>query len=81
MKTMKCAQLGGPATCTVEFHANDWEDLKNQSMNHGKEMAQQKDAAHIEAMAIMMEIGKDEAKMNAWMDEKKKEFDALPQDE
>lgn len=77
---MKCSQLGGPASCTTEFHAENWEDLKNQSMEHGKEMARKKDQAHLDAMAKMMEIGRDEEKMNAWMDEKEKEFNELPED-
>jgi len=43
-------------------------------------MFQKGDKAHIGAMNEMMGLMKDEKAMKKWMDEKKKEFDALPDD-
>jgi hypothetical protein len=36
MKTMTCKQLGG--ACYLEFHADTFDDIANQSRKHGMEM-------------------------------------------
>jgi len=79
MKTMMCKQLGG--ACDLEFHAETFEEMAEQSKNHGMEMFQKKDEAHMKAMQEMMELMKDPDKMQEWMEGKKAEFEALAEDE
>ena len=76
LKSMTCNQLGG--ACDIVFTGNSFDDLAQQSQNHGKDMFGANDAAHMEAMGKMMELMKTEGAMEAWMSERKAEFDALP---
>lgn len=77
MKTMTCKQLGG--ACDQEFHADTFDDIAEQSKKHGMKMFQQQDEAHIKAMNDMQALmQKTPDTMNEWMDNKRKEFDALP---
>ena len=78
MKTMTCKQLGG--ACDKEFHANSLEEIAEMSRQHGMEMFQQKDEAHLAAMSEMQELMKKPEAMTVWFENKKKEFDALPED-
>ncbi len=78
MKTMSCRQLGG--ACDKEFHANSFEEIAEMSKQHGMEMFQKKDEAHLRAMSEMQEIMKAPDAMKSWFENKKKEFDALPED-
>jgi hypothetical protein len=80
MKTMKCNQLGGPETCGQEFHAETFDEMKGQSMKHAHEMQEKGDEAHVKVMGEMKEKMKDPEAMQKWMDERKAEFDALPED-
>ena len=57
MKTMNCKQLGG--ACEKEFQANTFEEMSELSKQHGMEMHQKQDAAHLEAMQEMQ--GHDES--------------------
>lgn len=77
MKTMTCKQLGG--ACDLEFHANTFEEIANMSKKHGMEMFQQRDTNHLEAMNAMMELMKSPQAMQEWFENKRKEFDALPE--
>jgi len=77
MKTMTCRQLGG--ACDKEFTAATFEEIAEMSRNHGIEMFQVGDAAHIEAMSAMQDLMSAPEAMQAWMDERRKEFDALPE--
>ena len=77
---MTCKQLGGPVNCNQEFHAETFEDMKQQSMNHGKEMFQKQDQDHLQAMQSMKVKMQDPQAMQGWMEKKKKEFDELPED-
>ncbi len=77
MKTMTCKQLGG--ACDQEFHAASFEEIGEMSKKHAMEMLQKGDKAHLEAMNSMKELMNSPADMKAWMDEKKKEFEALPE--
>ena len=43
MKTMTCEELGG--ACTMEFHAITFEEIAEQSKNHGMEMLKSGDKA------------------------------------
>ena len=78
MKTMTCKQLGG--ACDKEFHAETFEDIAEMSKQHGTEMFQQGDKAHLEAMNKMKELMQKPEAMKEWFDDKRKEFDALPED-
>ena len=76
MKTMTCKQLGG--ACEKTFSADSFEEIAEQSRQHGMQMFKQADQAHLKAMNDMREQMKDGKAMQAWMDQKKKEFDSLP---
>lgn len=75
MKTMTCKQLGG--ACALEFRAETFEEMAKLSQEHGMEMHQQKDAAHLEAMNAMSELMKNPGEMEAWFEAKKADFNAL----
>jgi len=75
MKTMNCKQLGG--VCDKEFHANSFEEIAEMSKQHGMEMFQKKDEAHLKTMKEMQELMKKPEAMKDWFENKKKEFDAL----
>lgn len=78
MKTMNCKQLGG--ACDKAFHANSFEEIAEMSKQHGMKMLQEKDEAHLKAMSEMKELMQKPDAMNDWFENKKKEFDALPED-
>lgn len=74
MKTMTCNQLGG--ACETEFRAESFDEMARLSQQHGMEMFQNGDEAHLRAMAAMQGMSPDV--MRAWFEEKKQTFDALP---
>ena len=78
MKTMTCKQLGG--ACDKAFTANTFDEIEEMSKNHGMEMFQQNDKPHLEAMNKMRALmqSSDSDAMTAWLKNKRKEFDALP---
>lgn len=78
MKTMTCEQLGG--ACNQEFSADSFEELAEQSKQHGTQMFQKGDESHLKAMDAMKELMSDPEAMRDWSVQKKKEFDALPED-
>lgn len=78
MKTMNCIQLGG--ACDKEFHANSFEEIGEMSKQHGMEMFQKKDEAHLNAMNKMQELMQKPEAMKDWFASKKKEFEELPED-
>jgi len=45
---------------------------------HGMEMFQENDEAHLKAMNEMQELMKEPEAMKGWFENKKKEFEALP---
>lgn len=77
MKTMTCNQLGG--ACDKEFHANTFEEIAEISKQHGVEMFQKNDEAHLKAMNEMQTLMQDTEAMNRWFENKRKEFDSLPE--
>ncbi len=79
MKTMTCKQLGG--ACDKEFSAGTFEEMAEMGKEHGMEMFQKGDEEHIEVMNGMREMMSDPNAMNKWMEEKRKEFEALPEDQ
>jgi len=77
MKTMNCKQLGG--ACDKAFHADTFEEMAELSKQHGMEMFQQRDSAHLDAMKEMQELMKKPEDMDAWFQSKRQEFDSLPE--
>lgn len=78
MKTMTCKQLGG--ACDKKFSANSFEEIAQQSKQHGIEMFQKGDKEHLDAMNEMQKLMQSPGDMKDWMDNKRKEFDSLPDD-
>ena len=78
MKTMTCKQLGG--ACDKAFKASTFEELTELSKQHGMEMFQKQDSLHMEAMGKIMQLMQSPEAMNAWMEERRKEFEAQPED-
>jgi len=78
MKTMTCKQLGG--ACDKEFRAASFDEIAELSKQHGMEMFQLKDGPHLEAMDKMRELMQKPEEMTAWFENKKKVFDALPEE-
>ena len=76
MKTMTCKQLGG--ACNKEFNAQTFDEMAELSKNHGMEMYQQQDAAHMKAISEMQELMQSPNSMREWFENKRKEFEALP---
>lgn len=73
---MTCNQLGG--ACETEFRAETFDEMAQKSQQHGMEMFQKEDAPHSAAMDQMKMMMSDPEEMQKWMDEKRKEFDSLP---
>lgn len=73
---MTCKELGG--ACNQNFSANTFEEIAKMVSMHAREMVQQGDAAHIQAMNEMRNSMTSPEAMNNWMDEKRKAFNALP---
>lgn len=78
MKVMTCNQLGG--ACDLEFRADTFEEMAALSQQHGMEMHQKDDAAHLDAMQRMGELMKTPGDMAKWQEARKKEFEALPEE-
>ncbi len=76
MKTMTCKQLGG--ACDMPFHADTFKEIAESAQQHGGQMTA--DPAHAAVMAGMGKLMQDPAAMQAWMQEKEAEFNALPED-
>jgi hypothetical protein len=77
MKTMTCNQLGG--ACEKEFTAGTFEEMAQLSKTHGMEMFKSGDTAHLKAMNKMQELMQTPESMKEWFENKRKEFDALPE--
>lgn len=77
MKSMNCNQLGG--ACDKVFQANSFDEIVEMSKQHGMEMFQQNDQAHLAAMKEMQQLMSKPDAMKQWFDGKRKEFDSLPQ--
>ena len=77
MKIVTCKQLGG--ACDLEFQVETFDEAAQMSRAHGMEMFQKKDEAHLEAMYKMQEMMNDKEALNNWIEDRKKEFEALPE--
>ena len=78
MKTMTCKQLGG--ACDQKFSAHSFDEIAMMVSKHAREMVQNGDAAHIQAMNEMRQSMNSPEAMNAWMSEKRKAFEATPEE-
>ncbi len=78
MKTMTCKQLGG--ACDMEFCASTFEEMVEMSKEHGIEMFQKGDEGHIKVVNEIMELMSNPEAMKKWMEGKREEFEALPED-
>jgi predicted small metal-binding protein len=78
MKTMTCKQLGG--ACDKTFRAQTFDEIAMMVSKHAREMVGLGDAAHIEAMNDMRSKMTSPEAVNAWMDEKRRAFNSLPED-
>jgi len=74
---MTCKQLGG--ACDKEFNAASFEEIAEMSKQHGMEMFQKKDEAHLQAMNAMQKLMQNPEEMKKWFEDKKKEFEELPE--
>ena len=70
---MTCNQLGG--ACDQEFQADTFEEMAELSKQHGREMLQKGDEAHLKAMNEMQELMQDPKAMQDWFENKRKEFE------
>ncbi|NOH28792.1 hypothetical protein [Vibrio mediterranei] len=75
MKSMTCRQLGG--ACDLVFEAETFEQIAELSKQHGMEMYQKQEPAHLDAMNKIQAMMQNPEEMKAWYEEKKREFDAL----
>ena len=78
MKTMTCKELGG--ACNHTFSANTFDEIAMMVSKHAREMVQQGDAAHIDAMNEMRKNMTSPDAISEWMNDKRKVFNALPND-
>lgn len=72
---MTCNQMGG--ACDLEFRAETFEEMAEQSKKHGMEMYQKNDPAHMQAMGEMQKLMQTPDAMKQWFNDKKKAFEAL----
>ncbi len=73
---MTCKQLGG--ACDLEFQAETFDEIAEMSKNHGMEMFQKNDEAHLKAMQKMQELMQEPEAIQKWFAEMRREFEALP---
>jgi len=78
MKTMTCKQLGG--ACDKELHANTFEEIAQLCKNHVAERFKDNCELHLKSANEMKELMKVPGAMEAWFDNKRKEFNELPHD-
>ena len=79
MQTMTCKHLGGARD--KEFHDNAYEEMTEMRKKHGMEIFQTGDEAHLKAMNEMQELMKTPEAMKEWLENRRREFDALLEDE
>lgn len=72
---MTCKELGG--ACDQAFTANTFDEIAAMSKQHGMEMFQKKDKAHLKAMDEMKTLMKSPNAMQAWFKNKRTVFNAL----
>ena len=78
MKTMTCKQLGG--ACDKIFQGNTFEEMAELSKQHGMEMFQTKDEAHLKIIYELQELMEIPGEMEKWLESKRQAFKDLPTD-
>ena len=78
MKTMTCKQLGG--ACDQKFSAETFDEMAQLSQQHGAEMFEKQDEAHLKAMQEMQQLMQDPGEMQKWFEARQQEFADLPED-
>lgn len=73
---MTCKQLGG--ACDKTFHANTFDEMAEMSKKHGMEMYQAGDKDHLAAMNAMQVLMQSPEAMKEWFEDRRKEFEARP---
>jgi len=77
MKEMTCEDIGG--ICDLKFKANTFDAIAEKARAHGSEMVNKGDKAHSDAMEKMQKKMGNPGEMEAWLEKKRQEFDALPE--
>jgi len=75
---MNCKQLGG--ACEKEFQAISFDEISELAKQHGMEMFQKQDEAHLKTINEIQELMQKPEAMKEWFENKKIEFEALPED-
>ena len=75
---MTCRQPGG--ACDEAFSADSFEEIAGMSKKHGMKMFENRDEAHLAAMAKMQAMMETPGEMEAWFESRRKALDALPND-
>lgn len=75
---MTCKQMGG--ACGEKFSAETFEEMAELSKAHGMEMFQKQDAAHLAIMSEMTTLMEKPGAIEEYMANKRREFDAFPED-
>ena len=75
---MTCKSLGGP--CEHKFTANTFEEIVELSKNHGAEMSQAGDEAHIASMNDVMQLLQNPGAWANFVKSSEDAFNALPND-
>jgi len=78
MKTMTCNQMGG--ACEEKFQAETFEEMVDLSKKHGMEMFAKGDQPHLDAMHAMKKLMVSTDAMNEYFANKKREFEAIPEE-
>lgn len=78
MKAMTCKQLGG--ACDLDFRAETFEQMVELSKQHGMQMFQQNDEAHLAAMHKIQQLMQEPGAMEKWKEGRKQAFEALAED-
>ncbi len=77
MNSIKCKDLGG--ACDLEFLGSTFEEVEAQSKQHGREMFQNNDQHHFEAMEAMKDLYSNKNEFAKWYQSKKDYFENLPE--
>jgi len=72
---MTCKQLGGASD--LEFHANSFDEIAEDSKNHAMDMLEKNDPAHLNAMDKMRQLMKTPEAMADCFENKRMEFENL----
>jgi len=74
---MSCKELDGP--CDLKFQGETLDAIVEKVKNHGYESAQKGNRDHEKAWGDLKEIMDDPEQKEKWLEQKQREFDALPE--